>query len=191
MTIPIMGAIQALMSIATALNLYDNLWDPTYMHVMPASTSYATFLPTNLHPVPAQMMIPHHPAIDIMPWPTMREKLILLLAMPSKLRPPIAREDDDDESNAFGICMTSGQRVGQSRAIMQLVQDLDDLQDGGGIRVHGNTVAWGFGNEYVEEAWEVSETFYRKWWFCIDQKIVNQSNVRRKERGLGRLRLTV
>ncbi|KAJ4992000.1 hypothetical protein SVAN01_02595 [Stagonosporopsis vannaccii] len=189
LSIPIMSVVQALMSIATALDLTEKLWDPTNMHVMPASASYATFLPANLHPVPAQMMIPHHPAIDIIPWPTMREKLILTLAMPSKMRPPVVREDDDEESSIFDVRQSSGQTVGQSRAITQLVQDLDDLQEGGGIRVHGNAVAWGQGNEFVEEAWEVGETFYRKWWFCLDQKIVNQSNAWRKARGLGRLRL--
>lgn len=191
LSIPIMGAIQAFMSIATALDLTDNLWDPSYMHVMPASASYASFLPPNLRPISAQLMVPHHPAIDLMPWPTMREKLILMLSMPSALRPPVAREDDDnDGSSGFGVWSSPSHKFGQSRAITQLVQDLDDLQDGGGIRVHGNSVAWGQGNEFIEEAWEIGESFYRKWWFCLDQRIVDQSNVRRKERGLGKMRLT-
>lgn len=190
LTIPLMSVVQALFSIATALDVAEKLWDPFSMHVMPASACHTTFLPANLHPVPAQMMIPHHPAIDIIPWPTMREKLILTLALPSKLRPPIAQEDDDEGSSTFGVWSPPGTTSCQSRAVTQLVQDLDDLQEEGGIRVHGNTVAWGQGNEYIEEAWEVGERFYRKWWFCVDQKIVNQTNVWRKRRGLGRLRLT-
>lgn len=185
-----MSMVQAFMSIATALNICDNLWDPSYMHVMPSSLSLHPSLPENLRPVSVQLVIPHHPALDLLPWPTMREKLICMLAMPSKLRPPVAREEDDDGRwpclNAFGNSTSAG----QSKAITQLVQDLDDFQDGGGIRVHGNSVAWGQGSEFVEEAWEVGESFYRKWWFCLDEKIVAQSNRRRKERGLGRLRLT-
>lgn len=190
LVIPVMSMVKALWSIAAALNVSDNLWDPTYMHVMPSSMSIDPSLPANLRPVPAQMCIPHHPALDLLPWPTMREKLICMLAMPSKLRPPIAREEDDDgrwpSMSGFGTSSSAG----QTKAVTQLVQDLDDFQDGGGLLVHGNSVAWGQGNEYVEEAWEVGESFYRKWWFCIDEKIVAQSNKRRKERGLGRLRLT-
>jgi hypothetical protein len=190
LTIPIMSMVKAFMGIATALNISDNLWDPSYMHVMPFSTSIDPSLPANLRPIPAQLIIPHHPALDLLPWPTMREKLICMLAMPSKLRPPVAREEDDEgrwpSVSGFGTSSSAS----QSKAITQLVQDVDDFQDGGGLIVHGNSVAWGQGNEYVEEVWEVGESFYRKWWFCIDEKIVAQSNRRREERGLGRLRLT-
>ncbi|KAF3008453.1 hypothetical protein E8E13_003809 [Curvularia kusanoi] len=196
LVMPVMSMIQAFMSIANALNLCnENLWNPSYMHVMSASTSYPDSLPANLRPVPAQLVIPHHPALDILPWPTMREKLILLLALPSKMRPLIVQEEDDDGTQTLGTWPISEQLsgskgAGQSKAITQLVQDLDDFQDGGGIRVHGNSVAWGESNELIEEVWEVGESFYRKWWFCLDQRIIDQSNKRRKERGLGRLRLT-
>ncbi|KAF3037767.1 hypothetical protein E8E12_001463 [Didymella heteroderae] len=187
---PVMSMVKALTGIATALNISDNLWDPSYMHVMPSSMCVDLSLPANLRPVPAQLIIPHHPAIDLLPWPTMREKLICMLAMPSKLRPPVAREEDNEETwpsmNAFGTSSSAS----QTKAITQLVHDVDDFQNGGGLIVHGNLVAWGHGNEYTEEAWEVGESFYRKWWFCIDEKIVAQSNRRRKERGLGRLRFT-
>lgn len=110
------------------------------------------------------------------------------------MRPLIAREDDDDGTQTLGTWpifdQSSGSiAAGQSKAIIQLIQDVDDFQDGGGLRVHGNSVVLGEGNEFVEEVWEVGESFYRKWWFCIDQKIIDQSNKRRKERGLGRLRL--
>lgn len=195
MTIPIMSMIQALMSIANVLDVCnENLWDPTYKHVLPAAASYPSSLRENLRPVTAQLVVPHHPALDILPWPTMREKLILMLALPSKMRPRIAQEEDDDVADTLGAWPFLNQMPGstapsQAKAITQLVQDLDDFQDDGGIRVHGNSVAWGQGNEFVEEVWEVGESFYRKWWFCLDQKIIDQSNTRRKERGLRRLRL--
>lgn len=194
LTVPVLSLIKAFISIGTALGVCENLWDPSYMHVMPASTSCQLSLPANLRPIPAQLVIPHHPALDLLPWPSMREKLICMLAMPSKLRPPIAQEDDDNGINVFGSWSCSdvagnSAPAGQSKAITQLVQDIDDFDDSGGLRVHGNSVAWDQGNEFVEEAWEVGEQFYRKWWFCIDQKIIDQSNRRRKERGLGRLRL--
>ncbi|KAF2628758.1 hypothetical protein BU25DRAFT_457548 [Macroventuria anomochaeta] len=194
LTVPVLSMVQAFMSIATAFDICENLWDPSYLHVLPSSLSLHSSLPANLRPVPAQLIIPHHPALDLLPWPTMREKLICILAMPSKLRPPIAREEDDGGTNIYGVWPfsdTSGSLspARQSKAITQLVQDLDDFQDGGGVRVHGNSVAWGQGNEFVEEAWEVGENFYRRWWFCLDQKIIDQSNKKRRERGLGRLRI--
>ncbi|KAJ8114956.1 hypothetical protein OPT61_g3277 [Boeremia exigua] len=194
LTMPVMNLVQTLFSIATAFNLNEKLWDPFYMHVMPAYGSYPTSLPANLHPVSVQFTIPHHPAIDLLPWPSVREKLIILFAMPNRLRPSIAQEDDDGGSNAPGIWLSSGPTggglpPGQGKAVSRLIQDIDDFQDGGGLMVHGNSVAWGQGNEFVEEAWEVGESFYRNWWFCLDQKIIDQSNKRRNERGLGRLRL--
>lgn len=186
--------VQAFISIGTALNVCDNLWDPCYMHVMPASAPCLSLMPANLQPVPAQLMIPHHPALDLLPWPSMREKLICMLALPNKLRPPIAREDDEGGTDGCGIWPGSdifgnSTPAGQSKAIVQLVQDLDDFEDGGGLRVHGNSTTWGQGSEFVDEAWEVGESFYRKWWFCLDQKIIDQTNQRRKARGMRRLRL--
>lgn len=103
-----------------------------------------------------------------------------MLAMPSKLRPPVAQEEDDDHQ-------VNG-AIKQTKAIMQLIQDLDENEDGLGIRVHSNSTTWAEGNELVEDAWEIGDLFYRKWWWCLDQKIVETSNRRRKERGLPRLR---
>jgi hypothetical protein len=108
----------------------------------------------------------------------MREKLICMLSMPSALRPPIAREESDDHPVVeVGV-------IKQSTAICQLVQDIDDLQDGGGFRVHGDP----FTCELHEDAWEVGDVFYKKWWWCLDEKIISVSNRRRKERGLPRLK---
>jgi hypothetical protein len=182
--------MRAILTIASALDVTNYLWDPSYLHVLPASMASNTSLPPNLHPVPAQLFVPHHPALDLLPWPSMREKLICMLAMPNELRPLIAQEDNQagTENRSSGLSSTSP--VGQSKAIVQIVQDLDDLQDGGGMRVHGNAVAWAEGNEFFEEAWELGESFYKNWWWCVDQKIVEQSNKRRKERGLGRLKIT-
>lgn len=195
LAVPMLSVLRAFVSIATALNVTEHLWDPSYLHIMSGSSVYQASLPANLRPVSAQLVVPHHPSLDLLPWPSMRQKLICMLAMPSKLRPPIAREDNEDDMDQNGLEVSSNDRggfsqvapVGQSKAIIQLVQDLEDLQDG--IRVHGNTTEWGQGNEFVEEAWEVGEVFYSKWWWCLDQKIIEQSNRRRRERGLGRLRI--
>ncbi|KAH8725063.1 hypothetical protein GQ44DRAFT_759788 [Phaeosphaeriaceae sp. PMI808] len=195
LSIPMLSATRAFATVAIAFNVTTHIWDPYYLHVVPRLTPAVASLPANLHPVAAQLTIPHHPFIDLLPWPSVREKLICILSMPSALRPLVAQEEDGGEMTTDTLDETItaqaqsafGPGVRQSKAIVQLVQDLDDLQDGGGIRVHGNTTSWGEGNELVEDAWEIGDLFYRKWWWCLDQRIVESSNRRRKERGISRL----
>ncbi|CAI6318710.1 unnamed protein product [Periconia digitata] len=171
--IPVLSAMRAAMNISTALGLADIVWDPNYMHTFPTSTPLDN-LPPNLHPTPAQLTIPHHPFLDALPWPSIREKLICMLAMPSGLRPPVARDDEPGS-------------MGQGLAVLQLTTHLDDYRDG--IRVHGNMVGWGDSSEMVEEAWEIGECFFRNWWWCIDEGAVRITNMRRRERGLRPLRM--
>lgn len=94
-----------------------------------------------------------------------------MFSLPSAVRPPAAQDDE----------------AGLSGPIMRLVQDLDHFQDG--VRVHGNMSGWGEGSELVEEAWEVGESFFRNWWWCLDGKVLEVTNRRRRERGLGALRI--
>jgi hypothetical protein len=166
--IPTMSTIHAFVAIANAFDLMSKLWDPTCLHVIPSLTPAIASLPANLHPIAAQLTIPHHPFIDLLPWPSVREKLICVLSMPSSFRPAVAQDDD---------------------SMVRLVQDLDDPQDGVGLRVHGNSTSWDADNELVEDAWEIGELFYENWWWCCDRKVVEASNRRRKERGLGRLKV--
>lgn len=200
LSVPILSTLRAFASIAIAFDVVQFLWDPAHLHVLPQSATQAVAaLPKNLHPVPAQLLIPHHPVLDLLPWPSVREKLICMLSLPSSLRPPIAREVETDlngdlvtSSEAYNAPSSAkvgmwGNQIKQNDAVIQLVQDLDDLQDGGGVRVHGNTTTWDQGNELVEDAWEIGDMFYKKWWWCIDQRIVEASNRRRRERGLPRL----
>jgi hypothetical protein len=171
LSVPTLPALRAFGIIATALDCVSHVYNPFYLHV--ASPVPHPSLPPNLHPTPAQITIPHHPLLDTLPWPSVREKLICIFALPSAFRPPIAR---DDEAN------------GASKGIMQIVHDLDDFRDG--VKVHGNTTEWGNGNELIEEAWEVGEVFYRNWWFALDGTILENTNKKRRARGLGVLKLT-
>ncbi|PVI01639.1 hypothetical protein DM02DRAFT_727806 [Periconia macrospinosa] len=171
--VPVLNTIRAFSQIATALDVVKVAWDLTYLHVLPSAT--IPNLPSNLQPTPAQLTIPHHPILDALPWPSVREKLIYMLSLPSMYRPPIAQEDGDD-------CGT-----GQITAIQRLAHDMDDLREG--FRVHGNAVGWVNCSELVDDAWEMGETFYRNWWFCIEPRVVVTTNRRRRERGLRALRL--
>ncbi|KAH7135135.1 hypothetical protein B0J11DRAFT_153731 [Dendryphion nanum] len=168
--VPIISAMRAFGTIALALDVASHIWTPSYLHTLPPTPNLA--LPPNLHPTPAQSTIPHHPLFDILPWPSVREKLICMFAIPSGCRPLVARQDDGE---------------GQSKAVVQLMMDLDE--SGGECRVHGNVVGWGQSNELIEEAWEVGEGFFKNWWWCMDRRIVELSNQRRKERGLPALKV--
>ncbi|KAJ4371181.1 hypothetical protein N0V83_004397 [Neocucurbitaria cava] len=103
---------------------------------------------------------------------------------PSSLHPSQSPNTQDSPSTS-----SRDGGIRQSSAIVRLVQDLDDFRDGGGVRVHGNTSTWSEGNELVEEAWEIGDLFYRKWWWCLDQHVVEASNKKRGQRGLGKLRM--
>ncbi|KAF2864994.1 hypothetical protein BDV95DRAFT_613142 [Massariosphaeria phaeospora] len=170
--VPILNVIRAFSSIAAALNIMGVVGDPNHLHVLPPTL--ATNLPWNLQPTPAQLTIPHHPMLDALPWPLVREKLICILSLPSMFRPPVAQDDEP--------CGT-----GQANAIQRLMHDLDDPQ--GGARVYGNAVGWDSCSELVEDAWEMGQCFYRNWWFCIDPNAMATSNRRRRERGVCALRL--
>jgi hypothetical protein len=173
LTIPNLSTFRAFATIASAIGVLSNFHNPNYLHTL--SSTPAPNLPPNLHPTSAQITIPHHPLLDILPWPSVRDKLICILALPSRLRPLIAREDGDENGS------------GQAKAVMQIVHDLDDMADG--CRIHGNLVAWGEGSELAEESWEMGECFFKNWWWCIDGRVVNMSNLRRRQRGLGCLRI--
>jgi hypothetical protein len=172
------------LSVAVAFDVVEHVYDRSYLHVLPPLSPAVAALPVNLHPTAAQLTIPHHPMLDLFPWPSVRDKLICMLSLPSAFRPPVAQEDDEEEQ----MVSSMSQGFKQSNAIAHLVEDLDDPQDGAGLRVHGNTTTWSDGNELLEDAWEIGDLLYQKWWWCFDSKIVETSNRRRKERGLPRLK---
>ncbi|EUC46994.1 hypothetical protein COCMIDRAFT_3989 [Bipolaris oryzae ATCC 44560] len=158
--VPIMAALQAFMTIASLLDIVQDTFNPFALHTSPPTPHPS--LPLNLHPVPAQILIPHHPALDALPWPSVREKLICILHLPSPQRPPIARG-------------TRGE------PIQRIMHDMDDYTSG--CRVHGNASGWSAHHEMAEESWEIGDAFYRNWWFCVDSKIISTTNARRRERG--------
>jgi hypothetical protein len=96
------------MTMAGLLNCADTVWDPTFTRTLTAAQFSGSALPTNLLPTPIQGKVPHHPVLDVLPWPSVRTKLIVVFSQPIHLRPPIARDET---------------------VIMRLVQDLDDETD--------------------------------------------------------------
>ncbi|KAI1347359.1 hypothetical protein F5Y01DRAFT_307586 [Xylaria sp. FL0043] len=110
-------------------------------------------LPLVWRPTLSQSSIPHHPVIDLLPWPSVRDRIILLMGLPDEARPPA---------------------LAGPLAIAQLAYDLEDGAEGARI--------WG-DDPCEPTSWEVGQTLFERWWFVFDRKVVDQSNYWRALRG--------
>ncbi|KAI2789100.1 hypothetical protein POX_e07128 [Penicillium oxalicum] len=155
--VPILSVLQAGSQLASLFGCEDTIWDPTALRTLSPISSSAMPLTSNLEPTAAQITIPHHPVFDILPWPSMRTKLITIFSLPAQARPVIARDP---------------------MALMQLIYDLDDTSEG--LRVSGSD--W-----RLDRNWEVGQKIFENWWFVLDPDILRQSNLLRQRRGAGRL----
>ena len=116
--------------------------------------------PQNLVPSVLQRKVPHHILIDLLPWPTFRDRLLFTMTLPLGMRPRIARQD-----------MTT--------LTLELMMAAKDVT--GGVRVEGLDAA-------SLDNWEIGQVFYSKFWWAVDADIVKQSNILRARRGLPALR---
>jgi hypothetical protein len=96
-------------------------------------------LKTHLRPCAAQLMYKHHPYIDVLPFPTFRERLIKLACAEE----PMIDEDElcKDLENDGLICWGSSL--------------------GGGSAVKGSGAPWDI------RSWEAQDWFMKKWWILI------------------------
>ena len=147
------------MEMATRLGCETTIWDPTTSHLLPRDIATLANLPPDFHPVEAQIMVPHHPLLDILPWPQVRSKLILLFSMPAYLRPPAARD---------------------ALALVKLVYDLEDESEG--CRILGE-------DGFSAASWEVGQKVFTNWWWAFDREIIQHSNALRRVRGVQALTL--
>jgi hypothetical protein len=155
--VPMAKLMQAGIQIAHMLDCADALWDPSMARTLqprPAGT-----IPPWFQPTPAQRAIPHHPFLDLLPWPGVRSKLVVAFGMPARRRPAAARDP---------------------LALMLLMADVED-------EVEGFKVAGPDGLD--ADAWEIGQAFVRHWWWALDREVVEKSNRLRLQRGAERLRL--
>ena len=115
-------------------------------------------LPPNWRPTHAQRHLPHHPSLDILPWPSVRENIITLLSLPLDERPPIAADP---------------------LALIHFLYDLEDSAEG--LRIWGT-------DPCDPTCWEVGQVLFERWWFIFDREVIEQSNRWRDRRGAARLR---
>ncbi|KAF3016925.1 hypothetical protein E8E15_003329 [Penicillium rubens] len=119
--VPSLTLLNAAMKIAQRLNIADLIWDmsavspffenkssQSSMADPPSLTSSPTSgpssrtspsypmpfdeLPSHLQPTPTQRLIPHHPVLDLLPWPSTRDKLIQVFNLPVNMRPQTAQD---------------------------------------------------------------------------------------------------
>ncbi|KAL2857135.1 hypothetical protein BJY01DRAFT_242528 [Aspergillus pseudoustus] len=113
-----------------------------------------TTLPPHLQPTPTQLLLPHHPMLDILPWPSTRDKLIQIFNLPPELRPEAAQDP---------------------MSLVHFAYDMED-ESGEGIRVRGENV-------FEMGAWEIGSVLFRRWWWAFDSGLVEKCNRARRGRG--------
>ena len=150
-----LNLMRGAVAIAQRLEVHDLIWSldsqsPFYHASSQTSWSH---LPVNLRPTQVQLRNPHHPIFDILPWPSVRDKLILVFSQNPEIRPPTAR-------SPF--------------AMLDLVYDIEDPAEG--VRIWGD-------DPYRDDNWEVGEKLFKNWWWCLNSEIITRANELRKERG--------
>lgn len=148
--------LRAAMAIARRMNVSKIIYslDARSPYTSPTFSSLSfDHLPSNLRPTKIQMMIPHHPILDILPWPTVRNKMIVIFSQPPEERPI---------------------RAASPTSLLEFVYDIEDSSEG--VRIWGD-------DPYSDENWEVGEKVFRNWWFVFDNQIIKHSNSLRRQRG--------
>lgn len=134
--------IESLIWSLEANSIFHNSTAPTYSH-----------LPANLRPTIIQIRNAHHPVFDILPWPSVRDKLIVVFSQAPDMRPPTARSPT---------------------ALLDLIYDMEDPAEG--IRIWGD-------DPYADGNWEIGEKMFSNWWWALNSQVVNRSNEMRRNRG--------
>lgn len=151
-----LNLLRGAMSIAKRLNIDQLVWsiDATSPFTAPemAMTSF-NHLPQNLRPTLVQLTNSHHPMMDLLPWPSVRDRLILMFAQPLDFRAPIAASPT---------------------ALVDLVYDIEDSAEG--VRIWAD-------DPYSAQNWEVGEKLFKNWWWALDADVLRRSNEMRLSRG--------
>jgi hypothetical protein len=178
--VPSLTLLNAAVKVAQRLNIHGLIWDFTSVSpfynpassnnsissppslqsglstsaTSPASSVDLTELPSHLLPTRTQRLIPHHPIIDLLPWPSTRDKLIQVFHLPVSLRPETARDP------------------------MGLLRLVYDMEDGGGegMRISGD-------DPFEPSVWEIGQVVFERWWWAFEISVVERSNRARGNRG--------
>ena len=153
--------LTAIHRISQRLNV-TSFWDlDAASPFITGTAAAATSLPAAWRPTPSQLTVSHHPIIDFLPWPGVRERLIEVMSLPDEARPKAA----------------SG-----PLALVNFAYDAEDAAEG--MRIWGEDI-------FDPECWEVGQVLFERWWFLFDRGIVENSNRWRRLRGASTLKPAV
>lgn len=158
LNIPVLKTMRVGLTIIQMLGGLEQVYDVSARWTM--GNGDFSCLPPSFQPTTIQLSVPHHPMLDVIPWSSLRDKLILMYAMPPALRPKTARDD--------------------TASLMQLAHDYEDPAEP--FVVNGP-------DGWSEDEWEMGGAFFKNWWWAIDQEIITKTNAQRVRRGASRLRL--
>ncbi|GAB1317989.1 BZIP domain-containing protein [Madurella fahalii] len=172
LSVPPLTLLRALVRIATRLKAMPFVWSLTAASPFNIGTGPdPSQLPLAWHPTSTQITVPHHPVLDLLPWPGVRDRMIGYLSL----------GDGDGDSNGNDI--GEGGSSADSGTGSRLVDFIYDMEDGAeGIRI------WG-ADPYDEANWEVGQVVFERWWFVFDKRVVAMSNRWRRQRGAEPLRV--
>lgn len=147
--------LRGLMRVSTRIGCdTSEIWSPTCLSPFNTNTGTpAALLPPNWRPTSAQITVPHHPLLDLLPWPSARDRIIMILNLPDEARPAHARG---------------------AMALFNFAYDFEDSAEG--ARIYGDDPCDG-------NSWEVGQVLFERWWFLFDRAIVEGSNRWRALRG--------
>ena len=133
----IMQGMQTLSALLTNASILQMECAPPYTLGVRVSSSPRT--PVGFSPTELQSRLPHFPYIDLLPFPSMREKLL-----------------------------RCGEVINQDKIWSDLTA--------GGFTVWGKT-------SWDKRGWEVHMDFASKWWWLMTDKVLDESNFWRMQRG--------
>lgn len=146
--------LKAVMRIAERIGCGGAIWSLDCVSPFSNGTGTpADQLPAAWQPTASQVLVPHHPLIDFLPWPGVRDRILSIMTLPDELRPP----------NAKGPL-----------ALVNFAYDVEDSAEG--VRIYG-------GDPYEPGSWEVGQVLFERWWFLFDRHIIDNSNRWRRMRG--------
>jgi hypothetical protein len=122
-------------------------------------------LPPTLHPTKLQLMSPHHPEIDVFPYPRLRDNYLLMEA---------EINDDFCADMLYGVDPDDNQKIG-------------GWVEGKSLGARTGLIVWD--DPWKQESWEVDEGFARKWrrLFVGCEDLIRSTNYWRAKRGEPRL----
>lgn len=208
LALPHMTLLRASLAVAARLGCTGNIFslacrspfNDASTSSFPSSPS-ATLLPPAWRPTPSQLLVPHHPLVDLLPWPSARDRLLDTLSLPAHMLPTVgaaataatagsspAYPEYHDPTAADAAAAAAdgdgngnkGEHGAATMAMVHFAYDLED--DAEGMRVSGP-------DPCDAARWEVGQLVFERWWFIFDRAIVEQSNRLRRMRGAPPLRM--